>query len=52
MTEAPGELWLPHERTYTPAPPTADEQAFTDIHGPQPRDCPTTVTVNALEEYL
>jgi len=37
MTEPRFELWLPAEQAYTPEPPTADEQAFTDLHGEQPR---------------
>lgn len=37
MTEALPELWLPSERAYTRQPPTADEQAFTDLHGDQPQ---------------
>jgi hypothetical protein len=38
----------------TAPPPTADEQSFTDIHGPQPqhRAYRTVVTVRTSEEYL
>lgn len=61
MNEARFELWLPAEQAYTREPPpartaeaAADEQAFTDIHGPQPqpRAYRTTVTVKGPEEYL
>jgi hypothetical protein len=47
VTEALPELRLPSERAYTRQPPTADEQAFIDLHGdqPQPRDQRTVVTV-------
>lgn len=48
-------LWLPHEEAYTPEPPPPDpdpdEQAFTDLHGDQPRACRTTVTVGAIDNY-
>ncbi|GAA3267996.1 hypothetical protein [Streptomyces lavendulae] len=61
MTEAPSGLWLPAEqRDYTTEPPparsaqAADEQAFVDLHGqqPKPRAYRATVTVRAPEEYL
>lgn len=51
----PPPLWLPHEEAYTPEPPPPDpdEQAFTDLHGPQPqpRAYRTTVTVGAIDNY-
>ncbi|WP_327738419.1 hypothetical protein OG749_36155 [Streptomyces nojiriensis] len=57
MTGLPG-LWLPSEQAYTREPPpaevVADEQAFTDIHGPQPgkpRPHRTTVTAGAIDDY-
>lgn len=55
MTGADFELWLPVEQTYTPEPPAANEQAFTDIHGPQPKPKPRpyrgTVTVGSIDNY-
>jgi hypothetical protein len=55
VTDADFELWLPTEQAYTPDPPTADEQAFTDLHGPQPkperRPYRTTVTVGSVDNY-
>ncbi|MFD8949425.1 hypothetical protein ACFV0B_11280 [Streptomyces xanthophaeus] len=50
--------WLPSERDYTADPPPArtaqalaDEQAFTDIHGKQPRPYRRTVTAGAIDDY-
>ncbi|MGW6872869.1 hypothetical protein ACWGHA_11100 [Streptomyces xanthophaeus] len=52
--------WLPSERDYTAEPPPArtaqaatdaDEQAFTDIHGKQPRAYRRTVTAGAVDDY-
>lgn len=53
MTEARFELWLPAEQAYTPEPPTADEQAFLDLHGPEPqrRAYRNVVTVGAIDNY-
>ncbi|MFD6180097.1 hypothetical protein [Streptomyces goshikiensis] len=52
MTDRPP-LWLPHEQAYTPDPPTADERAFTDIHGqqPRPRAYRNVVTVGSIDDY-
>lgn len=60
MTGLP-DLWLPAEQAYTREPPTAeaaaDEQAFTDLHGPQPckprpyRTTVTAVTAGAIDDY-
>lgn len=60
MTGRP-DLWLPAEQAYTHEPPpphtglaVADEQAFVDIHGPQPskpRAYRTTVIVGAIDNY-
>lgn len=58
MTGLP-DLWLPTEQAYTREPPPArtgdpdsDEQAFTDIHGPQPRAYRTTITVALQGDLL
>lgn len=47
-----GQLFLPGWELEPCDTADPDEQAFTDLHGQQPRAYRTTVTVQAPEEYL